>query len=139
MATVNSNTGTFGSASAIPVITVNGKGLITAVTTATPSGGGGSLTYTTVTTNTTLSTSGGNFIITAACTVTLPSSGIATGTVIKIASSLGSNAKITIGAFYDAINSSPHVALTASPMDGSVWFSGAVTFIWDGSQWIWTY
>ena len=34
LATVNSNTGAFGSASAIPVITVNAKGLITAVTTA---------------------------------------------------------------------------------------------------------
>lgn len=33
LATVNSNTGTFGSATAIPVITVNGKGLITAVST----------------------------------------------------------------------------------------------------------
>jgi hypothetical protein len=39
LATVNSNTGTFGSSSAIPVITVNGKGLITAVSTASPSGG----------------------------------------------------------------------------------------------------
>jgi hypothetical protein len=34
LATVNSNTGSFGSATAIPVITVNGKGLVTAVTTA---------------------------------------------------------------------------------------------------------
>lgn len=34
--TVNSNTGSFGSASAIPVITVNGKGLITGVTTVAP-------------------------------------------------------------------------------------------------------
>ena len=32
--TVNSNTGSFGSATAIPVITVNGKGLVTAVSTA---------------------------------------------------------------------------------------------------------
>lgn len=32
--TVNSNTGSFGSATAIPVVTVNGKGLVTAVTTA---------------------------------------------------------------------------------------------------------
>lgn len=34
LATVNSNVGSFGSTSAVPVITVNGKGLITAVTTA---------------------------------------------------------------------------------------------------------
>jgi len=34
--TVNSNTGTFGTANAIPVITVNGKGLVTAVSTVAP-------------------------------------------------------------------------------------------------------
>lgn len=34
LATVNSNVGSFGSASAVPVITVNGKGLVTAVSTA---------------------------------------------------------------------------------------------------------
>jgi hypothetical protein len=39
LATVNSNTGSFGSSSAIPVITVNGKGLITAVTTSAVAGG----------------------------------------------------------------------------------------------------
>jgi hypothetical protein len=33
LATVNSNVGTFGSSTAIPVVTVNGKGLVTAVTT----------------------------------------------------------------------------------------------------------
>jgi hypothetical protein len=33
LATVNSNTGSFGSSTAIPVITVNGKGLVTAVST----------------------------------------------------------------------------------------------------------
>ena len=38
LATVNSGPGTFGSSSAIPVITVNGKGLVTAVSTAAPSG-----------------------------------------------------------------------------------------------------
>jgi hypothetical protein len=37
LATVNSNVGSFGSASAIPVLTVNAKGLITAVSTATVS------------------------------------------------------------------------------------------------------
>lgn len=39
LATVNSNTGSFGSSSAIPVITVNAKGLVTAVSTATVAGG----------------------------------------------------------------------------------------------------
>jgi hypothetical protein len=34
LATVNSNVGSFGSASAVPVVTVNGKGLVTAVSTA---------------------------------------------------------------------------------------------------------
>jgi hypothetical protein len=37
LATVNSNTGSFGSATEIPIITVNGKGLITAVSTVAPS------------------------------------------------------------------------------------------------------
>ena len=39
LATVNSNTGAFGSTTSIPVITVNGKGLITAVSTAAVAGG----------------------------------------------------------------------------------------------------
>ena len=34
LATVNTNTGTFGSGTAIPVVTVNGKGLVTAMSTA---------------------------------------------------------------------------------------------------------
>jgi hypothetical protein len=41
LATVNSNVGSFGSASAVPVLTVNAKGLITAVSTAAISAGGG--------------------------------------------------------------------------------------------------
>lgn len=39
LATVNANVGTFGSSSLIPVLTVNAKGLVTAVTTAAASGG----------------------------------------------------------------------------------------------------
>jgi hypothetical protein len=39
LATVNSNTGAFGSSTQIPVVTVNAKGLVTAVTTATVAGG----------------------------------------------------------------------------------------------------
>lgn len=41
LATVNSNPGTYGSSTTVPVLTVNGKGLITGVSTATISGGGG--------------------------------------------------------------------------------------------------
>jgi hypothetical protein len=41
LATVNSNTGSFGSVTDIPVITVNGKGLITAISTVAISSGGG--------------------------------------------------------------------------------------------------
>lgn len=39
LATVNANVGTFGSSSAVPVVTVNAKGLVTAVSTAAVSGG----------------------------------------------------------------------------------------------------
>ena len=39
LATVNSNVGAFGSSTSIPVVTVNAKGLVTAVSTATVAGG----------------------------------------------------------------------------------------------------
>ena len=45
LATVNANTGTFGSSTAIPVITVNGKGLITALTTTAVSIPSGALSF----------------------------------------------------------------------------------------------
>jgi hypothetical protein len=46
LATVNSNVGTFGSATAIPVVTVNGKGLVTAVSTIAVSIPSGSISVT---------------------------------------------------------------------------------------------
>jgi len=51
LATVNSNTGSFGSTTSIPVITVNGKGLITGVTTASVAGGAALSNDTTTATN----------------------------------------------------------------------------------------
>lgn len=47
LATVNSNVGSFGSASAVPIITVNAKGLITGVSTVGVSSAGASSTLTT--------------------------------------------------------------------------------------------
>ena len=44
LATVNSNVGTFGSTTAIPVVTVNGKGLVTAISTVGITVGDGALT-----------------------------------------------------------------------------------------------
>lgn len=44
LATVNSNVGTFGSATQVPVFTVNAKGLVTAVSNVTISGGSGTVT-----------------------------------------------------------------------------------------------
>lgn len=51
LATVNGNVGTFGSSAAIPVITVNAKGLITAVSTAAVSSAASGLTGTTLAAN----------------------------------------------------------------------------------------
>jgi hypothetical protein len=48
LATVNSNVGTFGDSSDVAVITVNGKGLVTAVTTASITAPAGALTGTTL-------------------------------------------------------------------------------------------
>jgi hypothetical protein len=44
LVTVNSNVGTFGDSTNIPVLTVNDKGLITAISTVAASGGGGGIT-----------------------------------------------------------------------------------------------
>lgn len=41
LATVNGNPGTFGNATHVPIVTVNAKGLVTSVSTATITGGGG--------------------------------------------------------------------------------------------------
>ena len=76
LATVNTTTGTFGSNTQVPVITVNAKGLVTSVTTQTITGGGGSgITYQTISTNTTASTGNGYLVNSASMvTVTLPAS-----------------------------------------------------------------
>ena len=71
LATVNTNTGTFGSGSVVPVITVNGKGLITAVSTAAVVA---SAAYNIVSKTTTYAANINDYILasSSAFTVTLP-------------------------------------------------------------------
>jgi hypothetical protein len=76
LATVNTNTGTIGGGSAIPVITVNGKGLITAITTAAVVAPAGTLS------GTTLNTTVVNSSLTSVGTIT---TGVWNGTAIAIA------------------------------------------------------
>ena len=73
LATVNSNVGSFGSSTLVPVVTVNAKGLVTAVSTVAVSGGGG-LSFTTVEVNlgSTSTTSGLFTIAVAGMTVGKP-------------------------------------------------------------------
>jgi len=75
LATVNSNTGSFGSTTVVPVITVNGKGLITAVSTANISAGSGTVTSVAATVPSFLSVTGSP--ITTSGTLALTYSGTA--------------------------------------------------------------
>lgn len=105
LATVNTNTGSFGSATAIPVITVNGKGLITSVSTASIS--------------TTLSIAGG----TGTDTVSLASDTLTFTGTAPINTAVTNNT-VTISAS-DATTSSKGVAsFSSSSFDVT---SGAVT------------
>ena len=102
--TVNSNTGAFGSSTAIPVITVNGKGLVTAVSTASIS------TTLTVAANTgtadeislgtdTLTFTGSNGVGTAVTNNTITISGVDASTSTKGVASFSSNSfDVTTGA-----------------------------------------
>lgn len=76
LATVNSTPGSFGSGSAIPVFTVNGKGLITSITTAAVAASAGSLS------GTTLNSTVVNSSLTSVGTI---ATGVWNGTAIAIA------------------------------------------------------
>jgi hypothetical protein len=114
LATVNANVGTFGSTLLVPVVTVNGKGLVTGVTTATipntvaltgdgtasvTTGGSGALTLSTVNSNVgafgsntqvATFTVNGKGLVTAAGNVTIPNTVALTGDVTATGTTGGS-------------------------------------------------
>jgi hypothetical protein len=105
LATVNSNVGAFGSATAIPVVTVNAKGLVTAISTVAISG---SLTFTGDVTGT--GSTGGSTALT-----------IANGSVTnaKLA-----NSSVTVNGTAIALGASGTVTAAAGTLTGSSLASG---------------
>jgi len=82
LATVNANVGTFGSSTAVPVLTVDGKGRITAVATATITGGGGGTGTVTSVSGTAPIVSNGN---TTTPTISLADNGVTNAKLAQIA------------------------------------------------------
>ena len=145
LATVNSNVGSFGSTTVIPIITVNAKGLVTGVSTASISGSisvtGGDLTLSgntgTAITNATLATVNSNVgtygSVTAVPVVTVNAKGLVTGvTTSTITPAVGSITGLGTGvATFLATPSSANLAAALTDESGTntVAFTTSPTFI----------
>ena len=145
LATVNSDVGSFGSTTVIPVITVNAKGLVTAVSTANISGSisvtGGDLTLSgntgTAITNATLATVNSNVgsygSVTAVPLITVNAKGLITGvTTSTITPAVGSITGFGSGvATFLATPSSANLAAALTDESGTntVAFTTSPTFI----------
>ena len=145
LATVNSDVGSFGSTTVIPVITVNAKGLVTAVSTANISGSisvtGGDLTLSgntgTAITNATLATVNSNVgsygSVTTVPLITVNAKGLITGvTTSTITPAVGSITGLGTGvATFLATPSSANLAAALTDESGTntVAFTTSPTFI----------
>lgn len=145
LATVNSNVGSFGSTTVIPVITVNAKGLVTAVSTANISGSisitGGDLTLSgntgTAITNATLATVNSNVgsygSVTTVPLITVNAKGLVTSvTTSTITPAVGSITGLGTGvATFLATPSSANLAAALTDESGTntVAFTTSPTFI----------
>ena len=125
LATVNSNVGTFGSATAIPVVTVNGKGLVTGITTASVatalSIAGGTGTDTVSLLSDTLTFEGGTGVTT---TVTDNKVSFAIGQAVATTSNVTFNDVTVSGVLY-----SNDVTATNINVDGNATITGNLTVL----------
>lgn len=93
LSTVNSDVGSFGSSTAIPSVTVNGKGLITAASTSPVIAPAGTLTGTTL---------ASNVVSSSLASVGTITSGVWNGTTIALAN--GGTGQVTKAAAFDALS-----------------------------------
>ena len=87
LGSVNTNVGTYGTSSAIPIITVNSKGLVTSVTTSDISVASASVSYGSQSANTVFSApngSSGTPVFRTLVNADLPASGVTSGTYSKV-------------------------------------------------------
>jgi hypothetical protein len=115
LATVNSNIGSFGSATAIPVITVNAKGLITAVSITSVSIPSGSLNFTGDIT--------GSGTTGSTTTLTLANSGVTAGTYTSANITVDAKGRITSASSGSGGGSSGGGASTWSELLGKPTFA----------------
>ena len=116
LATVNSNIGTFGNSTAIPVITVNAKGLVTAVTTNNISIPSGSLTFTGDVT--------GSGTTGSSTALTLANSGVAAGSYTAANITVDAKGRITsASSSSSAASGNTYTRTTATATAGQTTFS----------------